>query len=128
MEPIAPHVRPLPRKGALRPIVVAVLGNVLAIVAQLPEIVGRPPVNGLMHVPVFGGLVALGLAVATPVAVIVVSLPSGSGGERGVEHGGHARRWTIRVVGVLLSLAVMWSGRITLDVMSALLHVRFFSR
>jgi hypothetical protein len=112
----------------LRPLTVAVLGNAVGIVVQLPEILTRSAVNGFMHVPVLGGFAALALAVATPVAVLVLLLAAARGGDRGNDGSSRATRWAISAIAVVLSLAVMQSRNLALRVIADVLHVRFFVR
>jgi hypothetical protein len=51
------------------------LVDVAAALAIVPEVATYPNWNGLMHLPMFGRVAALLLAVVTPIVVLVIAAP-----------------------------------------------------
>jgi hypothetical protein len=97
----------------------ALSANLLALIAQIPEIVIFEPVNGFMHYPVCGRVVAFAVALLAPIVVIWSS-------RRPAEDSRKAHVTTR--LAVLGSFGVIPLMALALHVAGRVLDVRFFWR
>ncbi len=104
----------------------AVTANVLALVAQIPELYTLPRENGMMHYPVFGRIVALAVALLAPVALVPWSLWQAR--EDAAQGLLTLRRWLSHGLAICMAFSVIPATMLGLRVASWFMRVHLFWR
>ncbi len=115
-----------PARAPWRPVWWALTANVLAFLAQIPELCLLPTVNGMKHYPVLGRMFALAVALVALVTLVPMSL------RRMRQDAARSvltpPRWLSGGLAVSLALSVLPLTLVGLWVAAGLMHVRFFWR